>query len=345
MPTPHDTLLLSSARQADPEDQRQREESLLARARMGEIHLHVSTLHGQLLSLGLFHPPLIGAGAQIWRRHTGGRAVAAGDGFLIITLALPNRSVLGEALRPEQILNRGVRGLLHWLRTMRIEPVYPGLDFVTAQGQRLAHLSFVEGNHGELLIQIVLSQTTSLAETMLRLDHLDPAGTVPSMVWLPEESTTLDRLSAASQAVHSPGSALGPLGSAYAELLDLGVGVFDTSSLNRDPVHADSSSSLPEATGNRRVQIEGRLGPVVASIGVQDGRFNAVDIAGDFIAPANFRRSVTGALLGKPATQETLHAKVAELFDQQDLYALGMDSVLFEHLLVRALESTIGGVE
>ena len=343
MPAPHDTLLLSSARQVDPKDQRQREESLLARARLGEIHLHVSTLHGQLLALGLFHPPLPTARARIWRRHTGGRAVAAGDGFLIITLALPSRAVLGEALRPEQVLNRGVRGLLHWLRTMRIEPVYPGLDFVTVQGQRLAHLSFVEGNHGELLIQIILSQTTSLAETMLRLDHLDPEGVVPSMVWLPEESTTLDRLPAATRTVHSPGSTLGPLGSAYAELLDLGVGVYDTRSLDRGPAAADAFASPPEATGSQRVQIEGRLGPVVAAIGIKDGRFNSVDIAGDFIAPANFGRSVTDALLGKPATPETLHAEVAELFDQQGLYALGMDRALFEHLLVRALESTIGG--
>ena len=95
MPAPHDTLLLSSARQVDPKDQRQREESLLARARLGEIHLHVSTLHGQLLALGLFHPPLPTARARIWRRHTGGRAVAAGAEPSLVKHSAPSKSSIG----------------------------------------------------------------------------------------------------------------------------------------------------------------------------------------------------------------------------------------------------------
>lgn len=332
----HDTLLLSSAHQAAPDSQRRTEQGLLLRARQGEIHLHVSTLHGQLLSLGRFHPRLPAAGAQIWHRHTGGRSVAAGDGFLNITLALPGRAMLGESLRPEQILNRAVRGFMQWLRGLQIDPVYPGLDFITVGGQRLAHLGFVEGEHGELLVQIILAQTTSLAETMLRLDRLDPDGSVPSMVWLPEEATTLDRLGPVAERQQLPSTALGPLGSAYAENLGIGVGVCNTPSLTRGLESTDPEQPPAGLSIDNRVQIQGRLGPVLASITILDGQFDSVGVEGDFLAPENFPRALTAALKGEPATYETLQGVIPAIFDQPDFYALGMDADLFLELLERA---------
>ena len=332
----HDTLLLSSAHQAAPDIQCRREQGLLLRARRGEIHLHVSTLHGQLLSLGRFHPRLPDAGAQIWHRHTGGRAVAAGDGFLNITLALPARTVLGESLRPEQILNRAVRGFLQWLRGLQIDPVYPGLDFITAGSRRLAHLGFVEGEHGELLVQIILAQTTSLAETMLRLDRLDPDGNVPSMVWLPEEATTMDRLGPVAERQRLPNAALGPLGSAYAENLGLGVGVCDTPSLTRDLESTDPEPPPAALSIDNRVQIQGRLGPVLASITILDGQYDSVGVEGDFLAPESFPGALTEALKGEPATSETLQRVLPILFGQPEFYALGMDADLFLELLERA---------
>lgn len=335
----HDTLLLSSARQAGPEAQRFRERGLLARARLGEIHLHVSTLHGQLLSLGRFHSPLPGADGRVWRRHTGGRAVAAGDGFLTITLALPSRSILGESLRPEQILNRGVRGVLGWLRAMRIDPVYPGLDFITARQQRLAHLGFLEGPDGELLIQILLAQTTSLSETMLRLDQIDPKGIVPALVWTPEESTTLDRLGHHQEAHLAPNAVLGPLGSAYAECLGLGVGVCDVPGLEKSGREEIDDRPAIEFPNAPRAQIEGRLGPVIATLRVRNNLFDFVGIEGDFLAPAHFPQTLAQALQGQPATRATLHRVLAEIFGDPDVYALGMDASLFEILLLRAMEA------
>ncbi|MDG1401134.1 MAG: hypothetical protein P8K76_06930 [Candidatus Binatia bacterium] len=341
MPALQDTLLLSSARQVGPRAQRLREQALLARARLGEIHLHVSALHGQLLSLGPFHPELPDARHRVWRRHTGGRAVAAGEGFLAITLSLPQRAVLGDSLRPEQILNRGVRGVLAWLRTMRIDPVYPGLDFITVQQQRLAHLGFREDPGGALLIQILLAQTTSLSETMLRLDQIDPKGIVPSLVWTPEESTTLERLGHSSEAHLPPNAALGPLGSAYAEILGLGVGVCDASSLERWGEEQIDDRPHSKSVDAPCVQVEGRLGPVVAAIQVHEGLVADIFVGGDFLAPPNFPEKLVRALRGQSATPDSLHRILHKLFTAPDCYALGMDATSLEDLLVRALRAAV----
>src|SRR4029450_4237126 len=96
---------------------RAREGTLLCAARRGEASLHVSALAGDVISLGAFHrEPRGPMPPDRWRRRTGGRAVASGSGFRLMTLALPHRAALVASsvadLRPEQALNRCVRGLL-----------------------------------------------------------------------------------------------------------------------------------------------------------------------------------------------------------------------------------------
>jgi hypothetical protein len=133
-----------------------------------------------------------------------------------------------------------------------------------------------------------------------------------------------------------PSAALGPLGSAYAENLGLGVGVCNTPSLTRGLESTDPEQPPAGLSIDNRVQIQGRLGPVLASITIQDGEFDSVGVEGDFLAPENFPRALTAALKGQPATYETLQRLIPPLFDQPDLYALGMDADLFLELLERA---------
>ena len=87
---------------------------------------------------------------------------------------------------------------------------------------------------------------------------------------------------------------------------------------------------------DNRVQIQGRLGPVLASITILHGQFDSVGVEGDFLAPENFPRALTAALKGEPATYETLQGVIPAIFDQPDFYALGMDADLFLELLERA---------
>jgi hypothetical protein len=91
------TLKLSCADATFAREQRAREGALLCAARRGEGSLHVSALAGDVLSLGAFHrEPRGPMPPDRWRRRTGGRAVASGSGFRLITLALPHRAA-GEA--------------------------------------------------------------------------------------------------------------------------------------------------------------------------------------------------------------------------------------------------------
>src|SRR5439155_21399027 len=99
-------------------------------------NLRVVTFACHVLSLDRYHVLPSGGGetrVRMHRRHTGGRAVAFGDGFVGIALTLPHRSALVAAeplaLAPEQVMNRCVRGILTGLKTAGVAPFYPGRDF------------------------------------------------------------------------------------------------------------------------------------------------------------------------------------------------------------------------
>lgn len=97
---------------------------MLRAAAAGHSHLHVSTLAPrESIALGAFHRrPEESKEVAVWRRHTGGRALPTGEGFLLVTLTLPHRSALTSddrlALAPEQVMNRCVRGVLQALRSI-----------------------------------------------------------------------------------------------------------------------------------------------------------------------------------------------------------------------------------
>ena len=58
---------------------------LLDEARAGAASLRVYTLAGEVLSLGRYHlapEPPAGCAVEIWRRHSGGRAIPWGEGFV-----------------------------------------------------------------------------------------------------------------------------------------------------------------------------------------------------------------------------------------------------------------------
>ena len=71
------------------------------------------------ISIGRYHlygGPAERDGIDVIRRFTGGRVVGAGQGWLGMALILPNRTALIKVdiarLKPDQIMNRYVRGLL-----------------------------------------------------------------------------------------------------------------------------------------------------------------------------------------------------------------------------------------
>jgi lipoate-protein ligase A len=102
---------------------------------------------GDLLSVGRFHAVRAASTPRhdlhiIHRRHSGGRCVPFGHGYVGLSIVLPHRSALVAedplALNPAQILNRCVRGILRGLKSVGIPAFYPGRDWVTVDRRFLA---------------------------------------------------------------------------------------------------------------------------------------------------------------------------------------------------------------
>ncbi|MBM4269476.1 MAG: hypothetical protein FJ144_23210 [Deltaproteobacteria bacterium] len=338
------TLFSSHAEDVAASTQRRRERGLLAAAALGEAHLHVAALAGDVLSLGAFHRALDDVEREaVWRRHTGGRATAAGRGFVVVTLALPHRSALVDAdrlaLKPEQVMNRCVRGLLDALRRLGVDPVYPGLDAVTHARRTLALLSFVEAEGGTTLFQAVLAVRATFADTARLLDRLDPAGRVPSFLLGAEEvicveevlgPTLLPELEPATFAAHVAAGCLNAFGTTSTgldpEVTDVLASAYES---EPDPLR------LPASRGHG-AHASGRLGPIEALALVEGGRVRAVSLAGDFLAPAGFVDDLSAALAGVTAEAEAIAAAVSRFLDGDAHYLLGLLPAELADVIARA---------
>lgn len=349
---PEHVLLTSSAAGASAGSQRRRERALFAAGGLGESHLHLSTLTGEVLSIGAFHLDLVpdpGRGS-IWRRSSGGRAVACGAGFLVLTLGLPHRSALvsdeRRALRPEQVMNRCVRGLLTWLRRQGVDPTYPGLDAITVGGRWLAQLGFAESRHGPTLFQAIVALDGSFAATPQLLDRLDPQGRIPARLVAAVETISLatcsPRWSHAKAGQPNLTALATELGAAYAEASGVEVAELDpaVTELLDTVTMDDTEIPAPSAIDGAAVVTEqGLLGPVSAAARITAGRVAALALSGDFIAPGWAVHELCTRLEGQPATPAAVAAVVDSVLDGSDGYLLGLQPVALRALLCRAVRS------
>ncbi|HEY8518246.1 MAG TPA: lipoate protein ligase C-terminal domain-containing protein [Candidatus Binatia bacterium] len=343
------SLLISHASGATPDVQRRRERALLEAGALGELHLHASTLAGEVLGLGAFHlepgPRGEPGTALLWRRSTGGRAIAAGDGFLLVTLGLPHRSALVAddrwALAPEQVMNRCVRGLLAWLRKLGVDPVYPGLDLVTASRRALAHVSFAEGEAGPTLFQAIVALRTSLATTPALLDRVDPQGVVPAHLLSSSQVTTLAELQGTeAQGEIDLAAIAAQIAAAYAEVFDLETEELDDEvtklMLAEDP---GPLAYVPRAlAADARVEVaHGLLGPVTAAAHVEHGVVADFALTGDFLAPPSAIRELAQRLIGGPATASAAADALRDVLDGRRNYLLGLRPAELHALVARGV--------
>jgi hypothetical protein len=345
-------LLTSSGAGVSAGAQRRRERALLAAAELGETHLHLSTVAGEALSIGAFHldpaPDDPRARATLWRRWSGGRAVACGAGFVVVTLGLPHRSSLvaddRRALRPEQVMNRCVRGLLAWLRRQGVDPVYPGLDSVTVDRRWLAHLGFAETRAGPTLFQAIVALDGSFATTPQLLDRLDPHGRIPARLVGADETTSLAACSArwrsTSHAQLDLDALATDIAQAYADGAQLEVAELDpavTELLDTMTVDDVEMRPPPALDGAVTVTEAGVLGPVTASARVAGGRVAAFALSGDFLAPAWAVHELCTRLVDEPATAAAIAGVADSVLDGSDGYLLGLQPAALRTLLARAV--------
>lgn len=146
--------------------------------------LRVSSMVGDEVSLGRYHlrPADTASSVFLHRRLTGGRALACGEGFVTVSLVLPDRGALSgqpaASLQPSQVLNRSVRGLLEGCKHMTLPVIYPGLDAMTLRRLPFAYLSMEETPSGAVLFEAVIANTRSFSVLPKWLDALDPDGVV-----------------------------------------------------------------------------------------------------------------------------------------------------------------------
>lgn len=343
-------LLISHAAGASPAAQSRREQALLEGAALGELHLHVSTLRGSVLGLGAFHleprPPSAPA-ASVWRRRCGGCATACGDGFAILTLGLPHRAALvadePTALKPEQVMNRCVRGLLAWLRRAGLDPLYPGLDTVTVARRTLARLGFAETIDGPTLFQAILAIDASFADTPLLLDRLDPDGRVPLRLVARGETTSLAELGRVPPGGLDLPSLARDLAAAYAATFPDAIGEVDeldpavTALLEKPEAIAGAAEAAPPDLPATPVVEQGLLGQVAAAARIADGRVAAFGLTGDFLASDRVVPELRARIEGGDATVEAMRAAADAVLDGDRGYLLGLAPDALRRLLARAV--------
>lgn len=320
---------------------------MLEAAAHGEARLHVSSLAGDVLSLGAFHREPLGAMPPLrWRRLTGGRAAPAGAAFRVITLALPHRSALTsdrrQDLRPEQALNRAVRGLLATLEMLGIAPIYPGLDLVTAGGRALAQLGLAERPDGAALFQALLAWDDSFACTPALLDRADPEGRIPMSLGAAASFTTVLE-SAPGAARHADvGAFAEALAQGYRSALGVEVAPDQTGDgpgereASHPPAEANPLPGVEPASGASEATVAGRIGPVTAWLTALDGRIVAAGLFGDFLAPLDLPAALGRRLEGRSPARDAIAPALAGWLDGRERYLLGLREPELVDLLATA---------
>ncbi len=313
--------------------------ALLARAgETGRGALRVFALAGDVVALGRFHREPDGTpGVGTYRRLTGGRAWAAGDGFVGVTLVLPHRSALAgetpDALTPEQVMNRCVRGLLGALEANGVPALYPGRDLVTVARRPIAGLGLEVDARGATLFEAVVSVGRDQSVLPHLLDRADPAGVVPVTMTLPDDVTSVRALTGR---VPSVAEVAAWLAEGFAKRLGVRVG-------GEGIVPATDAAPVsppPVVTGQRIARVGTMLGVLEVQLALAgDGSIAAAAICGDLLAPSWAVTRLELALRGCLPTREPVAAVVEATFAAPGAFVLGIGPL---HTLTDAILRAAG---
>ncbi len=249
----------------------------------------IAALVGDAAALGRYQRPGRTGHNREVRRLTGGRSTLYGDGILSLSAVIPSSQAWleeREELPGPRLLNRYVRGLLAALRSCGLHAVYPGRDFVTVAGRRVAYVTLERSDAGKLVFQAVMGATGAYV-----LDDSGPdfPGLAP-----PPEATWIER---EGGELHS----LRDLATSYAGRFS--VDLFDAPApqpasaprLERAlPLH--SSGAVPIPIGQLEAHVE------LAA----DGTLARLKLGGDWIASSTEVVMLEQALTGKPPDPELL---------------------------------------
>jgi len=255
-----------------------------------------------------------------------------------MTLALPHRAALVASsvadLRPEQALNRCVRGLLTALRRVGVDPIYPGLDAVTAGGRTLAAVSLAESSDGVTLFQAVLAWSESFAQTPALLDRADPEGLVPMALAAASSFTCVAALSRGALSLDL-GSFAARIGEGYRESshVDVVPCAPPPATITADEAPAAGVEPPPDAGTATR---QGRIGPVTVWVRRDGDVLCDAGVFGDLMAPISLPAELGRRVAGVAPDRGSLRSALTGWLDGRERYLLGITEAELIDLLAEA---------
>jgi lipoate-protein ligase A len=296
--------------------------------------LLIYSMPGKMLSLGRYHlydGPIERGGLTAWRRFTGGRVVGSGEGWIGIALILPSRAALlperDAKLKPDQVMNRYVRGILRGLRSLGLECFYPGRDAITFERREIAMCTFETDPSGAMLFEAALAVNRGMEEVVHELEYFDPAGQLTCPMYGPDAATKLVREIDRDVAF---GEVADAIASGYTELFG-GANRRELSPL--ESAQADRRCNALEQRGWLKLSgagtVSSRVASQLGSIEVR-ARLSAnciverIGLFGDFIANSPGVGEFESEMLGKTLDLTSVSAAVMKVFGGGENFILGL---------------------
>jgi lipoate-protein ligase A len=309
-----------------------------SRTRIGVLRVY--DFPGDVLSLGRYHlvPDRQGepSGVQLYRRHSGGRAIPFGEGFVGVALVLPHRSALFAtdpfALAPYQVMNRYVRGILEGCKLVNVPAFYPGRDFITVDRRVLGLVSFEADRTGALLFEAIIANRRDFSVLAEMLDAVDSGGVVKAEMLTPEGTTCLARELGAELTTEEVAEMLRR---GYEKQFNLTFEAHALSPLEAQAIDATAAHEFhddrwlrqrhqrPDLNHHAFERVQ--LGTFDAYFSLEQERFiKDILFAGDFIANSPAIERLERDLRLCPAEWRAIDAVASEIFTQPEHYILGI---------------------
>jgi lipoate-protein ligase A len=296
--------------------------------------LLIHTLRGRVISLGRYHAydgTRARADLVATRRFTGGRVVGSGEGWLGLALVLPSRAALlpdhEMQLKPDQVMNRYVRGVLAGLRDLGLECFYPGRDAITLDRREIAMCTLETDGSGAMLFECVLALNRGMEEVVHDLEHFDPAGQLACAMYGPDNASKLVRALNRDVAFNEVANAIAR---GYSNLLGGGerreLTPLELAQAERRGASLEQREWLRLSTdGNLTSRIAAQLGSIEVRVKTSaDDVIQKIDLVGDVIANSPGIAAFQAEMVGRRLDVPSVSAAVMKVFGSGENFILGL---------------------
>jgi lipoate-protein ligase A len=291
---------------------------------------------GRAVSIGCYHlygGPAEREGITVMRRLTGGRVVGAGQGWLEIALILPTRTaLLKEAvtrIKPDQIMNRYVRGILTAMRAIGIDCFYPGRDAITFEHREIAMCTFETDASGAMLFEASIAHNRGMEELVHDLERIDPDGAFSCRMYDAATATKVVReLDRDISFEELSGAIVKGYASSLGETRRRELTAIETAQAQHRARALANSNWLPGRAAEPSMKLKNRiasqLGAIEAAVALNaDGTIEAVRLSGDFIANSPAIAELESELRGHTLDLASIGHAVTKTFGHNDNFFLG----------------------